>query len=135
MQIVSSMTKSQITRISSRIWRQWRRRAFQDKACQCHLPALNMPSLLKSLFQQVHLSCISFSAVNHLYSIIFVRFANDNHWQSHFPFAHYGRQCSAYIQMTGLQKSYPGTLQSRTSSHCPHTPHIITDQASIIRVR
>lgn len=78
---------------------------------------------------------ISFSVVNHLHSIIFLRFTNDNHWQSHFLFAHYGLQYPAYIQRTGLQKLYPGTLQSRTSPYHPHFAHITNNQASIITVR
>ena len=86
MQLVSSMTKSQITRISSRIWRQWRWRAFQEKTCQCHLPALNMPSLLKSLFQKVHLSYFLLSSNWYLSQVLrdVLTDVQDTVWKSEF---------------------------------------------------
>lgn len=131
MQRVSSMVESHITSISSRICRCWRWTASWEKACHWYSPALNMLSLLRFLSQPVHLS-YSFSVVNHLYSIIFVRFANDNPWQSHFLFAHYSPQYPAKMWMTGLQKSYIGTLRSRTA-HRPHSPRITANWDSIIR--
>ena len=70
MQIVSCMAKSQTTKISSRIWRQWRWRASQEKACQCHLPALNMLSLLKLLLHPVSLSYFLLSRKSPLFCSI-----------------------------------------------------------------
>lgn len=113
----SSMAKSQITCISCRICRHWRWTASWERPVNViHLLLICLPFLAFSSSQ--YICHISFSVVNHLYSIIFSRFANDNHWQSHFLFVHYSPQYPAKIWTTGLQKSYTGTLMSRTS-HCP----------------
>lgn len=97
-----------------------------------HLLLICLPFLDFSFSQ--YICHISFPVVNHLYSIIFVRSANDNHWQSHFLFVHYSPRYPVNTWRTGLQKSYTGTLQSRASHHL-HSLRIIANQAFIIRVR